>query len=112
MAANGQQGWVAEIDGVVSGFLVVRILPPEMEFMNVVVAAELRGKGLAGELIFAAENEARVKNVTRALLEVRESNAAAISLYERYGFSKMGFRPGYYQNPSEAAILMEKEISP
>ena len=30
------------------------------------------------------------------LLEVRPSNAAAIRLYQRYGFERIGMRPGYY----------------
>ena len=38
-------------------------------------------------------------------LEVRESNYAAIALYEKLGFSENGRRPNYYDN-GEAAILM------
>jgi ribosomal-protein-alanine acetyltransferase len=107
---EGQRGWVAEFGGSLSGFLVVRIIPPEMEIMNLVVAGELRRKGVAAALLAAAEKAAREKKVSRAFLEVRESNGAAIAFYEGNGFAKMGRRANYYANPAEAAILMEKGI--
>ena len=109
---DGQQGWVAELGESLGGFLVVRIIPPEMEIMSVVVAADLRRKGLAAALFAAAEKEAHEKRVSREFLEVRESNSTAIAFYERNGFTKMGRRANYYANPAEAAILMEKGISP
>lgn len=39
-------------------------------------------------------------------LEVRESNNAAIALYEKLGFEPYGLRPGYYDAPSEGAVIM------
>ena len=39
-------------------------------------------------------------------LEVRESNQAAIALYRKAGFYVSGRRPAYYQNPTEAGIVM------
>ena len=42
-------------------------------------------------------------------LEVRESNLPAISFYESLGFRKTGRREGYYQNPPEAALILEKK---
>jgi ribosomal protein S18 acetylase RimI-like enzyme len=44
-------------------------------------------------------------------MEVRESNAGAIAFYQKQGFSKSGRRPGYYRDPVEAAILMEKKLT-
>ena len=111
LTEEGQQCWVAESGGSVSGFLVVRMIAPEMEIMNVVVAAEHRRHGVAAALFGAAETEALQKNVSRLFLEVRESNSAAIAFYEQQGFSKMGLRARYYRDPAEAAVLMEKGIS-
>jgi ribosomal-protein-alanine N-acetyltransferase len=39
-------------------------------------------------------------------LEVRASNSAAISLYEKVGFRPYGRRKRYYSHPTEDAILM------
>jgi ribosomal-protein-alanine N-acetyltransferase len=44
-------------------------------------------------------------------LEVRESNRAAIAFYDKHGFAKTGRRVRYYQDPVEAAILMEKKLT-
>jgi ribosomal-protein-alanine N-acetyltransferase len=107
----GQQGWVVENEGMLTGFLVVRIISPEMEILNLAVATESRRKGLAARLFAAAEQKAREENVSRVFLEVRTSNSAAISFYERMGFTKMGLRADYYRDPLEDAILMEKGIT-
>ena len=39
-------------------------------------------------------------------LEVRESNLAARDLFRKLGFEQVGVRPGYYDHPAEAAIVM------
>ena len=49
--------------------------------------------------------------ITRLLLEVRAGNAAAQSLYLKYGFTEVGIRKHYYPLPEgghEDAVLMEK----
>ena len=43
-----------------------------------------------------------------ALLEVRASNAAALSLYESEGFEIVGRRRNYYHHPAEDALVMSK----
>jgi ribosomal-protein-alanine N-acetyltransferase len=107
----GEMGWVVERDGSVRGFLVVRIIAPEMEILNLAVAAEARRNGLAAKLLVAAEKTALEKSVKRVFLEVRETNVVAIAFYERHGFGKMGSRAGYYRDPVESAVLMEKGIA-
>lgn len=42
-------------------------------------------------------------------LEVRVSNAPAINLYTKYGFSSLGTRKGYYQDNNEDALIMWTE---
>jgi ribosomal-protein-alanine N-acetyltransferase len=41
-----------------------------------------------------------------ATLEVRVSNVAAQSLYQKYGFAKVGLRPHYYRDRGEDALIM------
>ena len=41
-------------------------------------------------------------------LEVRESNASAIALYEKCGFEQVGMRKNFYAKPTENAVLMTK----
>jgi ribosomal-protein-alanine N-acetyltransferase len=40
-----------------------------------------------------------------AWLEVRAGNAAAIALYERFGFTTVGRRPGYYADGEDALVM-------
>ncbi|MCR4851872.1 MAG: ribosomal-protein-alanine N-acetyltransferase, partial [Lachnospiraceae bacterium] len=39
-------------------------------------------------------------------LEVRISNEAAIKLYEGFGFKSEGIRPGFYERPTEDALIL------
>ena len=47
----------------------------------------------------------------RITLEVRESNAPAIGLYQKLGFVEVGRRKNYYEKPREDAILMDLNLS-
>jgi ribosomal-protein-alanine acetyltransferase len=87
------------------GFLVAQHLPPEWELENIVVAPTSRRKGLGKRLLDSLLDAAKKTNSTAVFLEVRESNAAARTLYERTGFEQTGHRKAYYKNPSEDAVL-------
>ena len=43
-------------------------------------------------------------------LEVRQSNAVAIKLYLKMGFTLLGVRKGYYSNPTEDADVMSFDL--
>lgn len=94
----------------VYGFLVARHLAPEWELENIVVAPELRGKGIASHLLEELLTRAKQANSDAVFLEVRESNAAARSLYEKLGFRQTGRRKSYYANPIEDALLYSKQL--
>jgi ribosomal-protein-alanine N-acetyltransferase len=48
----------------------------------------------------------RVGPEAQLTLEVRRSNAGAITLYESFGFRSAGVRRRYYQDNNEDAIVM------
>jgi [ribosomal protein S18]-alanine N-acetyltransferase len=88
----------------VAGFLVSRtVVEGETELLNLAVAPEFRRLGVARKLVesLLAESPGVV------YLEVRESNRAARKFYNRMGFQEVSSRSGYYQAPSEAAIVMK-----
>lgn len=95
-------------DGTVIGYAVGCILFEEMEIMNLAVDAGFRRRGVGAALLSALLAEGERAGCTRALLEVRESNTAARTLYSRFGFTAYGRRAGYYRLPMEDAILMER----
>ena len=109
---NNQQAWLIESENKILGFLVTRILPPdEAEILNLAVAPESRRTGTATKLLRTALLELADEKVRRVHLEVRESNAAAISFYERHNFARTGRRPNYYRDPIEAAVLLVRELT-
>jgi len=87
------------------GFLAARCVDPEWELENIVVVASARRMGIGKRLLDALLAEAAKRNNAAVFLEVRESNAAARSLYEKAGFQKAGRRNSYYKEPPENAIL-------
>ncbi len=97
------------VDGEIAGYAIIdtQILP-ESELYNIAVAPEYRGKGFSKLLMDYVLEKARVRGAETVLLEVRASNAAAIGLYEKYGFSQIGMRKGYYSFPKEDAVLMSR----
>jgi ribosomal-protein-alanine N-acetyltransferase len=82
----------------------------EAEINNVAVAAEWRSKGLGKALMLGVLDMARLLGCLRVNLEVRQSNAAAIAVYEKCGFKAVGLRPGYYEDNHEDAVLMSADL--
>ena len=76
--------------------------PGEREILNLAVEPSLRRRGVARRLL----EEVLSREEGTWFLEVRESNAAAIRLYEGLGFRPMGLRKNYYNDPSESGIVM------
>ncbi len=95
----------------ISGFLVARHVAPEWELENIVVAPAARRRGIGRQILDALLTTARKTNSASMFLEVRESNVAARSLYEKMGFRQTGRRPNYYVNPSEDAIFYCTDLS-
>lgn len=94
---------VAERGGRVIGFLASRqIARGEREVLNVAICPEERGKGLGRRLLEAELGRGR----GAWFLEVRQSNRAAIALYESMGFERSAVRQNYYHDPPEPGIVM------
>jgi ribosomal-protein-alanine N-acetyltransferase len=83
----------------------------EGEILNLAVTPAQRRKGEGGALLDGVLKEFAARRVSRVFLEVRESNETGIAFYSKHGFAKTGRRPGYYRDPEEAAIVMEKKIA-
>jgi ribosomal-protein-alanine N-acetyltransferase len=108
---SGSLGLVSEAQGEISGFLLGRRVEGEAEILNLAVAPVRRRHGEGEALVGAAMAEFRASGVSRVFLEVRESNAGAMAFYQKQGFARTGRRSGYYRDPDEAAIVMEKKLT-
>jgi len=86
------------------GYLICSRYDTVWHIMNVAVDPAHRRVGIATALLAGLIERLAVN--ARYTLEVRESNAAAIALYERYGFRAAGRRRRYYQDNGEDAVIM------
>ncbi len=99
-------------DGLVVAFCCVWVVMDELHINNVAVRPEFRRRGLARALLAHVTDEAIRRGATRATLEVRRSNVAALRLYDRLGFTIGGVRRNYYTNPIEDALILWRSIAP
>ncbi len=94
----------------VLGYLICSRYDVVWHVMNVAVDPVLQGKGIGSAMLahLFAELDAAAEGgpPSRSTLEVRQSNAPAIRLYERFGFRAAGVRRRYYQDNGEDAVIM------
>jgi [ribosomal protein S18]-alanine N-acetyltransferase len=93
------------------GYVCFWVVFEEFRLMTLAVDPAARRRGFGRALLRHAMALGRAQGATKALLEVRASNAAALQLYGEEGFRQVAVRTRYYANPVEDAILMERELS-
>lgn len=98
----------AEKDGCVLGYIGSHIVLDECYIANLAVTASARKCGIGQALIDIATKNALSLNCAFVSLEVRKSNIAAVSLYEKCGFTLCGERKNFYSQPQENALIMTK----
>jgi len=74
--------------------------------LNVAVHPDWRGLGLGKRLVRQAIDMAVRKEMKRVFLEVRRSNAAAISLYKSAGFFIDHTKANFYENGEDAHFMV------
>lgn len=103
--------WLVAMDGqTLAGYIGSQTVMGEADMMNVAVESQYRRKGIAEQLVLSLIEALKEKDATQLTLEVRTSNAPAISLYEKLGFVCVGKRPNYYKNPKEDALILRKTL--
>lgn len=96
-------------DGCVAGYAILYTVLDEAEIARIAVDARYRRCG-AGSMIFEKIRELCAdRKIERLLLDVRQSNDAAIAFYKKQGFGVDGIRRGFYELPKEDAVLMSME---
>ncbi|AHF00585.1 alanine acetyltransferase [Thiomicrospira aerophila AL3] len=108
-----QANWVVYFEATLVGFICANIIVDELHILNLSVAQEYRGQGLATALIMQLCRAVKDVPIRVIYLEVRQSNKVAQKLYRKLGFSLDGVRKGYYQGERgirEDALLMSRDF--
>ena len=90
------------------GYAGLLVVADEGYITTVAVDPSCRRQGVAAQLLQVFDNFAKGNHLAFLTLEVRPSNAAAIALYEGFGFREVGRRRNYYDLPKEDALILTK----
>ncbi len=97
--------------GNVLGYIAFSLIADEMEILNIGVSPEHRRQGIGARLLDNAMRLAHASGARTCFLDVKASNAAAIDLYEKFGFKQCGVRKKYYPDTGEDALLYSCELA-
>lgn len=112
-----RDAWRSELEGADRYVLVVRspegvvgvatfqTVADSADLHRVVVRTDHRGQGIARRLITAGMEWAEAMGAERMLLEVEWDNAAALRLYDRFGFVPLARREDYYGAGRHAVVM-------
>ena len=91
---------VAEAGGEPVGQLGLHLARYGAADLGMVVAPSWRGRGVGTALMAEAVERARAAGAHKIALQVWPHNAAAIALYERFGFQREGYLTRHYRRRS------------
>ena len=93
------------VDGRAMGYFLAAASYGTAELYRIAVLPTFRGQG-KGERLMKSFLRYLPKDTEKVYLEVRESNKAAIGLYEKFGFQKIGERKNYYGNENGLIFIL------
>ncbi|MDE6579157.1 MAG: ribosomal protein S18-alanine N-acetyltransferase [Ruminiclostridium sp.] len=93
------------VDGKAMGYFLAAASYGTAELYRIAVLPTFRGQG-KGEQLMKSFLRYLPKDTEKVYLEVRESNKAAIGLYEKCGFQKIGERKNYYKNENGLIYIL------
>ena len=102
--------FVALSGGNIAGYIGAHNILGEVYITNVAVNPFFRRQGIGEALVSYLIEISCGENADFVTLEVRESNEAAHKLYNKKGFSVVGKRKNFYENPREDAVLMTIDL--
>ncbi len=108
----GYPSWIYEQDDKIQGYGILSVAAGEGHILNLCVHPESQHQGIGRQLLKSLLLTAEILEVSALFLEVRLSNKAAISLYEKFGFNEVGIRSNYYpaKKGREDAVVLAKQL--
>ncbi len=102
--------FVIEAKGEVVGYAFCWVIFEQAHLINIAVAPSRRGMGHGEALLVHVLRHARSQGAEVMHLEVRETNPAAVALYQKYGFAILGRSARYYSDGAPA-LFMETDLA-
>lgn len=96
---------------IIYGYSCYKVIFPEAELLKIAVSSDFRHRGIGQLLLIESLRRLQLMQVTELHLEVSEKNREAIALYKKVGFFVSGRRPGYYDNGTTTALLLQHNLS-
>lgn len=110
LVRQGRQQVVESPDQRILGWCACRMIWPEAELLKITVAANERQKGIGTSLLGDLLQELQGQAYSKLFLEVRANNAEALHFYGKHGFRQIGRRPGYYSEPADDALVLQRDM--
>lgn len=88
---------VLQRDDSIAGYAILSVAAGEAHILNLCVDPDCRRLGYGDRLLDEILLRAKAAGVREVFLEVRPSNATALSLYRKKGFRQIANRRAYYQ---------------
>ncbi len=106
LAGDGVLPPPEERQELVVGFMGIWLLVDEAHVVTIAVRDSHRRRGVGELLLIAAIDMALRERQSVVTLECRVSNAAALRLYEKYGFEQVDLHRRYYTDNQEDGYIL------
>jgi len=100
----------AAIDDITAGYGGMHCVAGCGYITNIAVLPAFHRMGIGAAILASLIAHGKANKLEAITLEVRTSNLAAISLYQKFGFAKEGIRPNFYSKPREDAMIMTLKL--
>ncbi len=100
-------GMVAELADEVVGVMIYELHKNRLHLINFAVAPHVRRQGIGSTMIEKLVSKLSHDRRNRIMLEVRESNLAALLFFKSQGFRAIKILRDYYEDTTEDAYLMQ-----
>ena len=109
----GYSSWVTEIESNIVGYAVMSMAVQECHILNICIDPKTQSQGIGRRFLLELLSIAQSRKADTAFLEVRPTNARALSLYFSEGFNEIGNRRDYYPAKfgREDAIILAKALT-
>lgn len=99
-------GVLAEDGGEIIGYGGITIAADTADIDNIAVTEPYRNSGVGTAVLGALTEYARAKGVKKIFLEVRVSNAVAMVMYLKNGFTGAYARTRYYADGEDSLVMV------